>query len=179
MYTAYFQVKKKKSLHYSHTISTSFTHSSEYISVISVNKTNQFMFKMEMPYPWGTNRITEQYFDELRFVSPCIIIHSNKTTNNASISQIYCSSFKYSSTCFEHLRARHQKLINFSSCLWFTVGTWWSQCRWSWCQTDHNQRHCYQHVPTVNHRRLLQFISSWWRTRRCPKHVELYLNYEQ
>jgi hypothetical protein len=27
-------------------------------------------------------------------------------------------------------------------------------------RTEHDQQHCYQHVPTVNHRRLLQFISS-------------------
>ena len=27
-------------------------------------------------------------------------------------------------------------------------------------RTDHEQRHCYHHVPTVNQRRLLQFISS-------------------
>jgi hypothetical protein len=27
-------------------------------------------------------------------------------------------------------------------------------------RTDHDQRHCYHHVPTVNQRRLLQFISS-------------------
>jgi hypothetical protein len=27
-------------------------------------------------------------------------------------------------------------------------------------RTDHDQRHCYHHVPTVNRRRLLQFISS-------------------
>jgi hypothetical protein len=25
---------------------------------------------------------------------------------------------------------------------------------------DHDQRHCYRHFPTVNRRRLLQFISS-------------------
>jgi len=25
---------------------------------------------------------------------------------------------------------------------------------------DHDQQHCYHHVPTVNHRRLLQLISS-------------------
>jgi len=41
-----------------------FTQSSEYTSVISVNKTNQFMFKMELPYPWGTNRITAHYIHE-------------------------------------------------------------------------------------------------------------------
>jgi len=33
--------------------------------------------------------------------------------------------------------------------------------------------------PTVNQRRLLQFISSWWWARGCPKHVEMYLNDEQ
>jgi hypothetical protein len=32
-------------------------------------------------------------------------------------------------------------------------------------RTDHDQRHCYHHVPAVNQRRLLQFISSWWWTR--------------
>jgi len=51
---------------------------------------------------------------------------------DASISQIYCSSFKYSSTCFGHPLAHHQELINSSSRLWFTVGTWWQQCCWSW-----------------------------------------------
>ena len=70
----------------------------------------------------------------LGFVSPCIIIHSNKSTNqmHQSFFQIYCSSFKYSSTCFGHPLAHHKELINCSSRLWFTVGTWWQQCRWSW-----------------------------------------------
>ena len=27
-------------------------------------------------------------------------------------------------------------------------------------RTDHDQRHCYQHVLTVNQRRLLQFVGS-------------------
>jgi len=44
---------------------------------------------------------------------------------------------------------------------------------------DHDQRHCFHHVLTVNQRRLLQFISSWWWAVGCPKHVELYLNEEQ
>jgi hypothetical protein len=41
-----------------------------------------------------------------------------------SNSQIYCLSFKYSSTCFEHPHAHHQELINCSIRLWFTAGTW-------------------------------------------------------
>jgi hypothetical protein len=27
-------------------------------------------------------------------------------------------------------------------------------------RTDHDQQHCYHHVPTLNRRRLLQFIST-------------------
>jgi hypothetical protein len=41
---------------------------------------------------------------------------------------------------------------------------------------NHDQQHCYLHVPTVNQRRLVQLISSWWWAWGCPKHVELYLN---
>jgi len=44
---------------------------------------------------------------------------------------------------------------------------------------DHDQQHCYHHVPTVNQRLLLQLISSWWWAWGCPKHVELYLNDKQ
>jgi len=34
-------------------------------------------------------------------------------------------------------------------------------CSSSYNRSDHDQRHCYHHVPTINQRRLLQFISSW------------------
>jgi hypothetical protein len=33
--------------------------------------------------------------------------------------QVYCLSFKYSSTCFGHLYAHHQDPINCSSSFWF------------------------------------------------------------
>jgi hypothetical protein len=39
--------------------------------------------------------------------------------------RFFCLSFKYSSTCFGHPHAHLQELINYSSRLWFTVGTWW------------------------------------------------------
>jgi hypothetical protein len=59
-------------------------------------------------------------FVHLGFASPGIIIHSNKSNQpDVSISQIYCSSFKYSSTCFGHPHAHHQELINCSSSLRF------------------------------------------------------------
>jgi len=36
----------------------------------------------------------------------------------------------------------------------------------------------YHHISTEDQRRLLQFKSSWWWERGCPKHVELYLDDE-
>jgi hypothetical protein len=46
-------------------------------------------------------------------------------------------------------------------------------------RTDHDQKHCYHHVPTVNQRLLLRLLSSWWWAWEYLKHVELYLNDKQ
>ena len=55
---------------------------------------------MTMIMYWISERAlirSKHHFLHLGFVSPCIIIHSNKSNEpDASISQIYCSSFKYS-----------------------------------------------------------------------------------
>jgi hypothetical protein len=69
----------------------------------------------------GRFKIIQQYE-----AAKIVIIYSNKSNNQMhQISQLYCLSFKYSSTCFGHSRAHYQELINCSSRLWFTVGKWW------------------------------------------------------
>ena len=40
-------------------------------------------------------------------------------------------------------------------------------------RSDHDQQHCYHHVPTVNQRWLRQLIGSWWWAWGFSKHVEL------
>ena len=56
-------------------------------------------------------------FLNLGFVSPRIIIDSNKSNQpDASISQTYCSPFKYSSTCFGHDDG-HEDARNMLSCI--------------------------------------------------------------
>ena len=113
---------------------------------------------------------------------------------NATIFQFIILTFIYSSTCFGRFPVHHQELNDCSSSLWFylrivvtVVLCSWSGWPASWVllimvgpvRTDQNQRHCYHHVPTVNRRWLLQFISSWWWAWGCPKHAELYLNDER
>ena len=64
-------------------------------------------------------------------LKPCVCFILFKWTNqiDAAISQVFCFSFKYSSTFFGYPHAHHQELNN---SLWFTVATWWYQCCWSW-----------------------------------------------
>jgi hypothetical protein len=111
----------------------------------------------------------------LRFVSPCFIIYSNKSTNqmHQSLSFIVC----FLNTA-QHVSGIPTPNIKCLSTAVTASGLPLERGGSSVVgrgQTDH----CYYLVPTVNQRRLLQLISSWWWAWRCPKHVELYLKYRQ
>jgi len=72
---------------------------------------------------------------------------------DATIFQFIILTFIYSSTCFGRSPAHHQKLNDCSSSLWFynRIVVIAVLCSWSGrlCRPDHDQQHCYHHVPTV------------------------------
>jgi hypothetical protein len=59
-------------------------------------------------------------------------------------------STKYSSTCFEHPLAHLRNVV--AAVLLVVVGPAG--------RTDHDQQHCYHHVPTVKQKLLLQLKGS-------------------
>jgi len=73
---------------------------------------------------------------------------------DATISPVYYLTFIYSSTCFGLPHAHHQELNKYSSSLWFyrrslviavllvVIGPVDNR-------PDHDQQHCYHHVPKV------------------------------
>jgi hypothetical protein len=112
-------------------------------------------YNIVLQYPVLNSIYPEKQYDYLVLQCKPTICTPFKLINklNAAISQVYCLSFKYSSTCFGHPHVHHQEVNNCSSSLWF--------CRWSVVvevvlvvvgqagRPDHDQQHCYHHAPTV------------------------------
>jgi hypothetical protein len=117
------------------------------------------------------------HFVYLGFVSPCIIIYSNKSIIQMHESLSFIANCRLNTA--QHVSGGLMPTIRSLSTVVAASGLPLERGDSNVVgrgRSDYDQQHCYHHVPTLNQRRLLQFISSWWWVWGCPKHVELYLN---
>ena len=94
----------------------------------------------------------------LEFVSPCIIIYSNKSTDqiHQSLRFIACRL-----NTAQHVSVIYMPIIGSLSTAVAASGLPLERGGSSVVgrgRSDRDQQHCYHHVPTVNQRRLLQLI---------------------